>query len=461
MRLGSDLFDGPVETPNHRVTQHYLGRPGVGKSALLWQVARQKHEAKDGVLLPDTKDGDLAIKAATLIQGDVIYVAPGMQPGWTLNVLSGPPGVVRDGLIDLFLRTGKMQPNFTQVREHLIMATPLAMTHPNATLQTIKDVLTDDGFRAQLLRNPVHREVRKFWEKIFESRGKAGKLSSVSSTLVILDEFLLGDQTGPFLSSPVSTVNLGEWLDRGALVVLDCASGYPNPVTQLQSEMLANLMVFQLIKLAFARRNPKVHWCLVCDEFDKLASGMFSTAAEKLRASLLTIAVAHQSLSQLSDELRVSLVGAPIRGYFRLYPKDANDVGQVLKDASLGTKLASLRPHTVMVSLPEDEASDYFPDAAEEWIETRTENYFGTPDLSRLSVTMERNHDRPTDQNQTLPQSSGEDRSPSLSPVQDLLPVGSPEADRPAGVRQFTPVRARALLATRSEKPGVGPEDGQ
>ncbi len=82
LTVGKDLkYHLPVRLREnqHRQAIYLLGQPGGGKSWTLANIALQCHAMGEGVLVIDTKEGDLArdIVARTTRPEDTIYVSPG------------------------------------------------------------------------------------------------------------------------------------------------------------------------------------------------------------------------------------------------------------------------------------------------------------------------------------------------------------------------------------------------
>lgn len=352
---------------------HVMGVPGMGKSTLLGRLAMACAAAREGVLVIDIKDGELAREVGRRADPDrLIAVTPGIdQPVWRLNLLDGPPPLVVDAVLDLFERTGRAELTLmTQVRQHLTMALWLALGTPGATLADVGGILTDPATRLRhLSSNRMSARVRQFWED-FNSRTARAQADATASTVVRLDEFLLPEPLATMLRSPITSLRLGDWLESGRLVVCDLVTGLPPRMTKL----LGNLVITHLVTIALSRRvEPHSRtFRLVADEFDQLAADPFVTAIDKLRAARLMPVMAHQHLSQLPTPLANSLSGAPVHIFFRVSRHDQAVLGRAL-GASKARQFTALPKHTCVLDLAEDD------DGEPAWIQIETDPWPDVP----------------------------------------------------------------------------------
>jgi len=333
-----------------------------GKSVLLGHLAEQAVAQGEGVLVLDIKDGQLArdIAARTAHTDKLVYVAPGLTfdqgHTWGINVLEGPAALVVDNVLDVFERTGKLSDIMTQVKQHLTMGLWLAKSDSNATLQTVAGALTDTAVRRELMLaanrdDRLNDRVRAFWReyesKVVKTTGyNTSELQrTIASTIVRLDEFLVGDPVAALLNQPRSTLRLTEWLDAGKLIVCNLVDGVP----PRQIKRLGNVLMAMLVNAALTRQTDPANrvWRLIADEFDQLAADSFVTSIDKLRAANIFGVMAHQNLSQVPRELAASLSGAPVKLYFRIAGTDIDTIGKRFGSMAEARMLAKLPKHQV------------------------------------------------------------------------------------------------------------------
>lgn len=337
--------------PSHHVPIHILGIPGMGKSTLLGHLAEQALENGEGVVLFDIKDGQLArdFASRTKHPDKVIYVAPGIDSGWTLNLLehTSTPAMV-DAVIDMFERQGVFTDEMMVIKDNLLHGLWTASVEKESTLQTVADILIHEHVRNRLLAMADHlpRRVRDHWYD-FKALSPTQQQNQRRSTLSRLDQYLVGEPIQSFVTSPHSTITLSKWLDEGKAVVFDLVSGVPDR----QVRRLGNTIMAALVSQAMSRKvdSGSRYWRVIADEFDQLAADPFVHSIDKLRSAKVLPVMANQNLSQIPSELANSLSGAPVKLYFRTTGNDVAVMERLFNSEDEAKTIGTLKQYQVRV----------------------------------------------------------------------------------------------------------------
>lgn len=363
MIVGQINEERPLILTQSQVPMMVLGTPRMGKSTLLGHLAEQSLENDEGVLLFDIKDGLLArdFVSRTKHPDRVVYVSPGKNEGWTLNILSHPnTEQMVDEVIDMFHRLGRASEDTTLINTALFHGLWLASTSPTATLQTLSDLLREESTRTHLLANATDlpRNVVRHWTQ-FKSLPATQQFGQHRSTISRLDPLLTGQPIENFVSSPHSTLDIPRWLDEGKAVILDLVTG----VSDRQTLAMGNLVMASVVASAMNRQAPKRFWRIIADEFDQLAAKPFIHALDKLQSMRVLPVMACQNLSQIDEELENSLSGLPVRIYFKSTGADSDVLARRFRstkeaDIVLKQKKHQIRVHEGEPPTVEMDASD-------------------------------------------------------------------------------------------------------
>ncbi len=195
----------PPET--YRWPIYVLGLAGTGKSTLLANLALRLHQLGEGVLLIDTKDGELAESVAMRTPPEhPIYIAPGqcyfdgIPHHWSMNVLEVKDrsrlgfSRVHSNVMSMFERMELADYSImTQLRYHLDMSIRLALYQRDATLLTVRRIMTERDYRLSLMADErISAEVREHFDRFDDNKQTTAYIRSqaVNSSIPRLKELL-------------------------------------------------------------------------------------------------------------------------------------------------------------------------------------------------------------------------------------------------------------------------------
>jgi len=207
--------------------------------------------------------------------------------------------------------------------EDLLRNALIALGEARCTLPDLPAFLTRQSYRAEVMqrvRHPVAWEYFQGYDALTE-RAQSERNQPVMNKV---NAFLSDDRIRAMLSAPKSTFNIREIMDQGMILLVNLDKGKLKGA----GDLLGSLLMAKLQMAAFSRSdvlpNRRRPFYLYVDEFQNYASDSFEVALSEARKYGLSLTMAHQTLGQISNELRSLILGnAGIQVYFRLNRQDA------------------------------------------------------------------------------------------------------------------------------------------
>ncbi len=358
-----DQAGTPVRIAQADRRQHLyvLGPTGTGKSTLLLNLALQDIESGIGIGVLDPKGDlvrDLLERIPTRYQDRLVLFDPAQRERpLGLNVLDceeeSQRELVTDSVVTIFRKTYE---RFWGPRTDDILRASLLtlLRHPGVTLCEVPLLLLNQGVRARLtkkLDDPIG--LKLFWQE-YEGWSDGQRLQMVGPLLNKLRSFLLRPTVRNVLGQSSSTINLGELMDQGGILLVDLSKGALGEET---SRLVGAFVVSRLWQTALRRSQRPESWRpdfnLYLDEFQNylhLPQSIDDVLAEA-RAYRLNLTLAHQHLGQLHDSTRQAVeANARTRLSFQASQDDARHLAREFSPLS-DHHLQSLDLHQVAVRL--------------------------------------------------------------------------------------------------------------
>lgn len=344
--LGYNVFRGTkkkiVLTNEDRMRHVYIiGQTGVGKSVLLENIALQDMLNGNGFAFVDPH-GDTAEKLLSMVPKerteDVIYFNPAdMDYPMGLNMFEfDDPDqkdfLVQEGLNMLYKlydpqRQGIIGPRY----EHLFRNAALAiMADPaGGTFIDIPKLFNDQAYVDQKLQHVTDQTVLDFWQKEMPDSRRSNEFGEVKSWFVSkFSAFLGNEMMRNIIGQPKSALNFRDIMDNKKILIVNLSKGKTG---ELNSKLLGMIFVikFQIAAMSRASMNPedRTDFTLYVDEFQNFATDSFASILSEARKYRLSLIVANQFTTQLTDEVRDAIygnVGSAIS--FRLSAQDAENM---------------------------------------------------------------------------------------------------------------------------------------
>ncbi|MFH2069130.1 MAG: type IV secretion system DNA-binding domain-containing protein [Candidatus Omnitrophota bacterium] len=322
-----------------RATHFYvIGATGTGKTKFLEFLIQQDIEKGNGFgvidphgdLIDDIK-GFLACRYnenedEEEISERVVLIDP-TDPNFTVtfNPLENLPNVsIAEQTNELVGSFKKIWSDSWGVRmEDLMRNSLIALGEAGFTLVELPRFLTTRAFREIVLEKVSHPIAQDYFRR-FEVLTDRGQITWIEPVMNKINAFFSDERIRYIFSSPKSSFNLREIMDQKKILLIKLDKGKLKDA----ADLLGSLLMAKIQMAAFSRtdlpQNKRTPFYLYIDEFQNFASESFSVILSEARKYGLSLIMAHQTLSQISPELRSLILGnAGIQVYFRINRQDA------------------------------------------------------------------------------------------------------------------------------------------
>ena len=349
-----------------RLSHMYIvGKTGVGKSTLMETLAVGDLQAGRGFALIDPH-GDLAERVASVAKAsgrkDVTYLNPadptcrvGFNP--LRKVAPERIAFAASAILEAFQ---KLWPSAWGVRmEHVLRSTLYALLEQESmTLADIPRLYADVAFRRGVMERVGNPLVRAFWENEFEPLTARQQAELVAPILNKMGAVLSDPALYRTFVHPEIDLNLRTIMDEGGVLIANLSKGR---LGEDSSSTLGSLLVSTLSVAAFSRAdvppNFRRSFALFVDEFQTFTTSAFASMVSELRKQAVGIVIANQSLYQLGDDIRVSIMGSVgTLVSFRLGTKDAIAVSAEFQTVFSTTDLIRLPNRAICLRLMIDQS---------------------------------------------------------------------------------------------------------
>jgi len=343
---------------------YVIGASGTGKTKFLQFLILQDIEKGNGFAIIDPH-GDLIedIKGILSlhykpddkeIAEKVVLIDP-TDPDFTVtfNPLEKLPGVsVAEQVNELVGSFRKIWSEAWGVRmEDLMRNSLIALGEAEFTLTDLPAFLTGRAFRKSVLANVTHPLVQDYFSR-FDTMTDRSQITWIEPVMNKINAFLADERIRQMFFSNKGSFNVREIMDRQKILLIKLDKGKLKDA----ADLLGSLLMAKIQIAAFSRsdipRSKRTPFYLYIDEFQNFASDSFAVILSEARKYGLSLVMAHQTLAQISEELKSLILGnTGIQVFFRVNRHDAQLLakeafeysGYEIKTASLhGAKFWSL-----------------------------------------------------------------------------------------------------------------------
>ncbi|MEX0668664.1 MAG: ATP-binding protein [Candidatus Saccharimonadales bacterium] len=318
---------------------YIVGQTGTGKTTVLSNLMVQDMVAGKGFAFIDPH-GDEAENLLGMVpksrMEDVIYFDPAhINHPVGLNLFEHHTEDQKDFLIQEAINmlyrlydpqhTGIIGPRY----EHLFRnAALVVMADPDGgTFVDIPKLFRDPQFVRQKLEHVQDQSVREFWQKEMPQSQRSNDFGEVVSWFVSkFGAFLNNQLMRNTIGQAKSAFDLREVMDGNKILIANLSKGR---LGELNSQLLGMIFVMKFQAAAMSRANipesERKDFSLYVDEFQNFSTESFAFILSEARKYRLSLIVANQFISQLSEEVRDAVfgnVGTVLS--FRTGPADAD-----------------------------------------------------------------------------------------------------------------------------------------
>jgi len=329
---GLSIGEG-IEIPDNVRDRHVyiLGRPGMGKSTLLLNMARQDIEAGKGVGVIDPH-GDLIEELLKHIPRDrvddvILFNAANLPIG--LNFFNAKTDaekeLITDDVVVLFKR---LSDSWGERMDIVLRSAVRSLAElPDATFLDIYRILTDPNFREHVISRLTLQPLIDFWLQVYP---KFPHPVTEQPILSRMGKFAIS-KTLSTITGTTSPLSIADVIQEKKILLCSIPKSSIGGDT---SAILGALLVsqFQLAALRRGSLPPKrrTPFYLYIDEFQTFQTSAFNEIITEARKYQLCLALANQKLADLDERTRGAVQGVETSIYFSLFPDDVPKVAKAL-----------------------------------------------------------------------------------------------------------------------------------
>jgi hypothetical protein len=323
-----------IKTDDRRRHVYIVGKTGTGKTTLEENMMIDDIRAGHGMALIDPH-GDFSKKIINFIPeeriDDVIYFNPGdIDYPIAFNPLEKVTDehrhLIASGIMAVF---EKIWPDVWSARmQYILNNTLLALLEfPNATLLGIMRMLSDKGYRKQVVNNLTDPVVKSFWINEFGQYEQRFAVEAVAAIQNKVGQFIANPLIRNVIGQPHSLINLRKVMDEGKILIANVSKG---EIGEDNSALLGAMLITRIQLAAMSRvdipEEERRDFYLYIDEFQNFSTESFVNIFSEARKYRLSIVIAHQYIAQLIGEdtkVRDAIFGNV--GTFVIFRVGAND----------------------------------------------------------------------------------------------------------------------------------------
>ncbi|MCX6756572.1 MAG: type IV secretion system DNA-binding domain-containing protein, partial [Candidatus Nomurabacteria bacterium] len=299
---------------------YVIGKTGMGKSALLENLAIQDINNGEGVCFIDPH-GSTAEKLLDHIPEsrvkDVIYFAPfDSDHPLGLNVLEqvapDKRHLVANGLMAAFKKL--FQDQFSARMEYILNNIILALLeNENQTLLGVNRMLTDKEYRKFIVSNVTDPTVRDFWVNEYANYTDRFAAEAAPAIQNKVGQFVANPLIRNIIGQQKTSFDLREIMDSKKILIVNLSKG---KVGESNANLIGSLLITKIYLAAMSRADVGPYeleklppFYFYVDEFQNFANESFASILSEARKYNLALTVAHQYVEQMTDEVKAAVFG--------------------------------------------------------------------------------------------------------------------------------------------------------
>jgi len=306
-----------IKTDDRRRHTYVVGKTGMGKTALLENMAIQDIRRGDGIGFVDPH-GEAAEKLLNYVPenriDDVIYFNPAdLQFPIAFNIMEGVSQehrhLLASGLMGVFK---KIWPDVWSARmEYILNNAVLALLeYPDSTLLGVHKMLSDEEYRKKVVDEVNDPVVKSFWVNEFARYSERYEVRAVAAIQNKIGQLIAAPLIRNIIGQVESSIDIREAMDQQKILIVNLSKGR---IGEDASRLLGSMLVAKLQLAAMSRvdtpEEERKDFYLYVDEFQNFATESFVNILSEARKYRLDLILAHQYIAQMEDEVRDAVFG--------------------------------------------------------------------------------------------------------------------------------------------------------
>ena len=316
--LGENSYRGTrseirMARDDRRRHMYIIGRTGTGKSEFIKNMVAQDMRNGEGVAVIDPH-GDLVEALLAEVPREradqvVLFEPFDMDRPMGLNMLEVESDEQKDfavqEMIEIFYKLFPPEmigPMFEHNMRN-VMLTLMADTEHPGTIAEIPRMFTDPEFQRYKLSRVSDPVVRAFWEQEMAKTSDFHKSEMLGYLISKVGRFVENEMMRNIIGQAHSAFNLRRVMDEGQILFVNLSKGKTGEVN---SKLLGLIIVSKLQMAAMSRadipESDRRDFYLYIDEFQNFVTDSIATILSEARKYKLNLIMAHQYISQLTQE---------------------------------------------------------------------------------------------------------------------------------------------------------------
>ncbi len=319
LRQGWGGVESPFQISQAALQRHLyvVGKTGTGKSTLLKNLFLELVESGQGVALIDPH-GDLATSLLDLLPrrdaARVVYFnASDCEHPIAWNIVADVPAdqrpTVAAGIVSALKNVwgDSWGPRLEYILYNGIRA---LLDAEHTTLLGLSKMLTNESYRAWVVRQIEDPFVKAFWTEEFEGYDQRLRQEAIAP---------IQNKIGALVTNPVLRNMMGQvkrkldlpfLMNSGGIFIANLAKG---AIGDAPANLIGSLLVSEFQRAAMARsampESERRDFCLIIDEFQNFTTAAFASILSEARKFRLSLVLSHQFTSQLQPNIRDAVFG--------------------------------------------------------------------------------------------------------------------------------------------------------
>lgn len=297
---------------------YIVGKSGTGKSTLIANMAINDMRNGEGLAVVDPH-GDLSEILLDYIPSfrinDIAYLdaAQSARRPFRINLfeVKNPEHgeLVASGVVSIFQKLYGFSwgPRLEYILRNSILT---LIARPGSTLADVPRLLTERGFRQNVVATMTDPVLKNFWEQEFEKMGDRLQSEAISPILNKVGQFVSSPTIRQIIGYPESTINLDDIMNNGKIVILNLAQGrLGEDNASLLGAMLITKIQLAAMNRAAIPEEQRRDFYLYVDEFQNFATTSFVKILSEARKYRLNLTLANQYIAQVPEEVQAAIFG--------------------------------------------------------------------------------------------------------------------------------------------------------
>src|SRR5438309_3500679 len=170
-------------------------------------------------------------------------------------------------------------------------------------------MLTDDAYRATVIRQIKDPFIRSFWADEYEGYDERFKREAIAPIQNKIGQFLLNPVVRNILGQVKTKVSIPFIMDHGRLFIANLSKG---SLGHEKANLLGSLLTSQFQLAAMARSNQpeeqRRDFFLFIDEFQNFSTDAFASILAEVRKYRYCLILSHQLLDQLPLQIQTIMI---------------------------------------------------------------------------------------------------------------------------------------------------------